>query len=157
MTSFGYQWGITGGWWYFIWFAVCGAAESCGYPPLTAVMGNWFGKKGRGVIFGAWSTHANVGNIIGVLFGYTLFDLAGFSWMTTYIVAGLFCALMGFLIFLFLVEEPAHVDLYVPELAASEEQLFKTMYNASLLTREEREHSHDVAAGAGPAAGGANA
>jgi OPA family glycerol-3-phosphate transporter-like MFS transporter 3 len=49
-------------------------------------MGNWFGKSGRGLIFGIWSATASVGNILGALmvasvlkYGYHVIKLILFS------------------------------------------------------------------------------
>ncbi|CAI9177489.1 unnamed protein product [Rangifer tarandus platyrhynchus] len=44
---------------------VNGLLQSTGWPCVAAVMGNWFGKAGRGVVFGLWSACASVGNILG--------------------------------------------------------------------------------------------
>ncbi|KAL2102449.1 hypothetical protein ACEWY4_001617 [Coilia grayii] len=45
---------------------VCnGLLQSAVWPCVVAVMGNWFGKSGRGFIFGLWSACASVGNILG--------------------------------------------------------------------------------------------
>ncbi|XP_061270878.1 sugar phosphate exchanger 3 isoform X5 [Bos mutus] len=44
---------------------VNGLLQSTGWPCVVAVMGNWFGKAGRGVVFGLWSACASVGNILG--------------------------------------------------------------------------------------------
>ncbi len=50
----------------FIW-TINGFAQSTGWPAVVAVMGNWFGKNGRGLIFGIWSANASLGNIFGAL------------------------------------------------------------------------------------------
>ena len=50
----------------FIWI-INGFAQSTGWPAVVAVMGNWFGKNGRGLIFGIWSANASLGNIFGAL------------------------------------------------------------------------------------------
>ncbi|XP_041111428.1 sugar phosphate exchanger 3 [Polyodon spathula] len=42
-----------------------GLLQSTCWPCVVAVMGNWFGKAGRGFIFGMWSACASVGNILG--------------------------------------------------------------------------------------------
>ncbi|XP_040294790.1 sugar phosphate exchanger 3 [Bufo bufo] len=47
-----------------IW-VINGLLQSTGWPCVVAVMGNWFGKSGRGVVFGLWSACASVGNILG--------------------------------------------------------------------------------------------
>uniref|UniRef100_A0A3Q3VN41 Sugar phosphate exchanger 3 n=1 Tax=Mola mola TaxID=94237 RepID=A0A3Q3VN41_MOLML len=42
-----------------------GLLQSAVWPCVVAVMGNWFGKTGRGFVFGLWSACAPVGNILG--------------------------------------------------------------------------------------------
>ena len=39
--------------------------QSTGWPGVVAVMGNWFGKKRRGLLLGVWNAHTSVGNILG--------------------------------------------------------------------------------------------
>lgn len=34
---------------------------------MVAVMGNWFGKQGRGFLMGIWNSHTSVGNILGTI------------------------------------------------------------------------------------------
>ena len=41
------------------------AQQSTGWPGTVAVMGNWFGKKNRGLFLGIWNAHTSVGNILG--------------------------------------------------------------------------------------------
>ncbi|VTJ58808.1 Hypothetical predicted protein [Marmota monax] len=52
-------------WLYCCLWIVNGLLQSTGWPCVVAVMGNWFGKNGRGVVFGLWSACASVGNILG--------------------------------------------------------------------------------------------
>uniref|UniRef100_A0A8C5L6P9 Sugar phosphate exchanger 3 n=1 Tax=Jaculus jaculus TaxID=51337 RepID=A0A8C5L6P9_JACJA len=52
-------------WLYCSLWIVNGLLQSTGWPCVVAVMGNWFGKAGRGVVFGLWSACASVGNILG--------------------------------------------------------------------------------------------
>ncbi|XP_062338807.1 sugar phosphate exchanger 3 [Osmerus eperlanus] len=42
-----------------------GLLQSAVWPCVVAVMANWFGKSGRGCVFGLWSACASVGNILG--------------------------------------------------------------------------------------------
>uniref|UniRef100_A0A3B3DJA6 Sugar phosphate exchanger 3 n=1 Tax=Oryzias melastigma TaxID=30732 RepID=A0A3B3DJA6_ORYME len=42
-----------------------GLLQSAVWPCVVAVMGHWFGKTGRGFVFGLWSACASVGNILG--------------------------------------------------------------------------------------------
>ncbi|RNA18804.1 sugar phosphate exchanger 3 [Brachionus plicatilis] len=53
--------------WYLSFWILNGFAQSTGWPAVVAVMGNWFPKSGRGLIFGIWSANASVGNILGAL------------------------------------------------------------------------------------------
>ena len=39
--------------------------QSTGWPGVVAVIGNWFGKKRRGLLLGVWNSHTSVGNILG--------------------------------------------------------------------------------------------
>ena len=41
--------------------------QSTGWPGVVAVMGNWFGKKRRGLLLGVWNSHTSVGNILGTV------------------------------------------------------------------------------------------
>lgn len=52
-------------WFYSCLWIVNGLLQSTGWPCVVAVMGNWFGKAGRGFVFGLWSACASVGNILG--------------------------------------------------------------------------------------------
>ncbi|XP_030323486.1 sugar phosphate exchanger 3 isoform X3 [Calypte anna] len=52
-------------WFYCCLWVVNGLLQSTGWPCVVAVMGNWFGKAGRGFVFGLWSACASVGNILG--------------------------------------------------------------------------------------------
>ena len=42
-------------------------SQSTGWPGVVAVMGNWFGKKRRGLLLGVWNAHTSVGNILGTV------------------------------------------------------------------------------------------
>uniref|UniRef100_A0A8C1RIN7 Sugar phosphate exchanger 3 n=1 Tax=Cyprinus carpio TaxID=7962 RepID=A0A8C1RIN7_CYPCA len=50
---------------YCILWVINGLLQSTVWPCVVAIMGNWFGKSGRGFIFGLWSACASVGNILG--------------------------------------------------------------------------------------------
>ena len=53
MISFGGTWGITSVYYYIIFFSISGFFQSIGWPSLVSVMGNWFSKESRGLVF--WS------------------------------------------------------------------------------------------------------
>ena len=41
-----------------------GLFQSTGGPVNTSIMGNWFPKKGRGLIFGLWTCHQYIGDFV---------------------------------------------------------------------------------------------
>ena len=50
---------------YFVFFLI-GLFNSIIWPTMIHMMGNWYSKKNRGLIIGAWATCANIGNIVGI-------------------------------------------------------------------------------------------
>lgn len=53
------------------WFLTCqllhGLFQATGGPVNTAIMGAWFPAKGRGLVFGLWTCHQYVGDIVAAL------------------------------------------------------------------------------------------
>lgn len=53
------------------WLLICqllhGAFQATGGPVNTAIMGGWFPAKGRGLIFGLWTCHQYVGDIVAAI------------------------------------------------------------------------------------------
>lgn len=65
------------------WFLTCqllhGAFQATGGPVNTAIMGNWYSSKGRGLVFGLWTCHQYVGDIAAAIAsGYLLHN--GYDW-----------------------------------------------------------------------------
>lgn len=87
--------------WYFFWVQViCGAVQSTGWPAVVAAVAHWFGpKSSRGVIFGFWNSHTNLGNIAGAMIAGAFVE---YNWGLSFIVPGAVIAVVGFIIFLFL-------------------------------------------------------
>jgi sugar phosphate permease len=56
MISFGGSWRITSVFYYIVFFCISGLCQSIGWPSFIAVMGNWFSKDSRGLVFGVWCT-----------------------------------------------------------------------------------------------------
>ena len=51
---------------YFIVIQVLtGVIQTTGWPAVVACVGNWFGHSKKGLIFGIWSWHTSIGNIVG--------------------------------------------------------------------------------------------
>lgn len=78
-------------------------------------MTNWFPKKGRGVIFGFWSSCVNLGNIVGTLICTFCKEVVDFNWEWTWITLNMFILLMGLLNLMFLVSKPEFVGLRIEE------------------------------------------
>ncbi|WOK92934.1 glycerol-3-phosphate transporter 1 [Canna indica] len=94
-----------------------GAFQSTGWPSVVAVVGNWFGKKNRGLIMGIWNAHTSVGNITGSLIASALLK---YGWGWSFAIPGLLMGLLGFIMFVFLPVSPEAVD------AENEDKLSKS-------------------------------
>lgn len=70
------------------------------------VIGNWFGKGKRGLIFGIWNSHTSLGNILGSLIAAEFVES---DWGLSFMVPGAIMGFAGFLIFLFLVPNPTDI------------------------------------------------
>ncbi|KAL3521421.1 hypothetical protein ACH5RR_019570 [Cinchona calisaya] len=91
---------------YLIVQMMAGLFQSTGWPSVVAVVGNWFGKKKRGLIMGIWNAHTSVGNITGSLVASALLKY-GWGWST--VVPGLAIAFIGLMVFLLLPVSPEAV------------------------------------------------
>jgi OPA family glycerol-3-phosphate transporter-like MFS transporter 1/2 len=78
----------------------------------VTVVGNWFGKGKRGLIFGLWNSHTFLGNILGSLIAGSFLAT---NWGLSFIVPAAIIGACGFLVFLFLVPKPQHVHCSLPE------------------------------------------
>lgn len=92
---------------------LAGLFQSTGWPSVVAVVGNWFGKKKRGLIMGIWNAHTSVGNITGSLVASALLK---YGWGWSFVVPGLIIATVGVLVFLFLPVSPDSVGAEEDEL-----------------------------------------
>ncbi|XP_074000170.1 major facilitator superfamily transporter 16 isoform X2 [Rhodnius prolixus] len=98
--------------WYFILVQIFGGVvQTTGWPGVVAVMGNWFGKGKRGLIFGLWNSHTSLGNVLGTLIASYFLET---NWGMSFIIPGLMIAIIGFINFLFLVENPEAVGCISP-------------------------------------------
>ena len=93
-----------------------GMFQSTGWPSVVAVVGNWFGKRKRGLIMGIWNAHTSVGNITGSLIAAGLLK---YGWGWSFAVPGLLIAFVGLLVFLFLAVSPEAVGIEKEEDEAS--------------------------------------
>ncbi|XP_070069960.1 glucose-6-phosphate exchanger SLC37A2 isoform X1 [Drosophila takahashii] len=96
--------------WYFVIVQICaGIFQTTGWPGVVALVGRWFGKSKRGLIFGIWNSHTSIGNILGTLIAAHYVES---DWALSFVVPGIIIGAVGFLLFLFLVDQPEIVGIY---------------------------------------------
>lgn len=92
---------------YFLFIQMmAGMFQSTGWPSVVAVVGNWFGKRKRGLIMGIWNAHTSVGNISGSLIAAGLLK---YGWGWSFVAPGALIAFVGLMVFLFLAVTPEGV------------------------------------------------
>lgn len=87
---------------------VSGAAQSIGWPVVVTCVSNWFSASERGLVFGLWNSHTNLGNIVGLLLAGAFVQT---DWGLSFIVPGVLTLCVGGLLFLWLVPKPSDVGL----------------------------------------------
>lgn len=80
-----------------------GIFQTTGWPGVVTLVGRWFGKKKRGLIFGIWNSHTSIGNILGTLIAAHYVET---DWALSFVIPGIIIGGVGFLLFLFLVDQP---------------------------------------------------
>lgn len=99
--------------WYFVIVqALAGIFQTTGWPGVVTVVGRWFGKSKRGLIFGIWNSHTSIGNILGSLVAAHYLET---DWSLSFIVPGCIMGFVGFVLFLFLVDAPEIVGCQVQQ------------------------------------------
>ncbi|EEF30601.1 Glycerol-3-phosphate transporter, putative [Ricinus communis] len=106
LFGMGYFWNIHVFWFYLLMQMLAGLFQATGWPSVVAVIGNWFGKRKRGLIMGVWNAHTSVGNISGSLLAASVLD---YGWGWSFILPGGFIVMGGILVFLFLAAYPEDV------------------------------------------------
>uniref|UniRef100_A0A8C6GCW4 Sugar phosphate exchanger 3 n=1 Tax=Mus spicilegus TaxID=10103 RepID=A0A8C6GCW4_MUSSI len=102
-------------WFYCGLWIVNGLLQSTGWPCVVAVMGNWFGKAGRGVVFGLWSACASVGNILGAFLASSVLQ---YGYEYAFLVTASVQFAGGIVIFFGLLVSPEEIGL--PSIGAEE-------------------------------------
>ncbi|KAM9823632.1 sugar phosphate exchanger 3 [Neosynchiropus ocellatus] len=85
-----------------------GLLQSAVWPCVVAVMGNWFGKTGRGFIFGLWSACASVGNILGAFLASSVLQ---YGYEYAFLVTSVVQFAGGVVVFFGLLTSPKEVGL----------------------------------------------
>ena len=103
--------GVYNKYYYGVFFMLNGLLQSTGWPTTVAIMGNWFSKSTRGVVFGFWSANASVGNIIGSVMVASVLNY-GYEYGILVTSFLLFCG--GFITFFLLIPKPEDIGLPKP-------------------------------------------
>lgn len=111
LFGMGYFWNIHAFGFFLLMQMVAGLFQATGWPSVVAVIGNWFGKRKRGLIMGIWNAHTSVGNITGSLLAASVLQ---YGWGWSFIVPGAFIFLGGVLVYLFLPAYPEDVGFPCP-------------------------------------------
>lgn len=85
-----------------------GLLQSAVWPCVVAVMGNWFGKAGRGFVFGLWSACASVGNILGAFLASSVLK---YGYEYAFLVTSVVQFAGGVVVFFGLLTSPKEVGL----------------------------------------------
>ncbi|KAG7255811.1 hypothetical protein CRUP_012845, partial [Coryphaenoides rupestris] len=84
-----------------------GLLQSAVWPCVVAVMGNWFGKSGRGFVFGLWSACASVGNILGAFLASSVLK---YGYEYAFLVTSVVQFAGGVVVFFGLLTSPKEVE-----------------------------------------------
>lgn len=106
LFGMGYFWNIHAFSFYLVMQMLAGLFQATGWPSVVAVVGNWFGKRKRGLIMGVWNAHTSVGNISGSLLAVSVL---GYGWGWSFIVPGALIIFGGLIVYLFLAAYPEDV------------------------------------------------
>ncbi|GLT91127.1 hypothetical protein SLE2022_090310 [Rubroshorea leprosula] len=109
LFGMGYFWNIHVFWYFLVMQMLAGLFQATGWPSVVAVIGNWFGKRKRGLIMGVWNAHTSVGNISGSLLAACVLD---YGWGWSFIVPGALIVLGGILVYLFLAAYPEDIGFH---------------------------------------------
>ncbi len=88
-----------------------GLFQSTGWPSVVSIMANWYGKGKRGLIMGIWNAHTSLGNILG---SFTAAAALSYGWGWSFLLPAIGMAVIGVLVWLFLVIQPSDVGLPSP-------------------------------------------
>lgn len=87
--------------------AGAGIFQTTGWPGVVSLIGRWFGRAKRGLVFGIWNSHTSIGNILGTFIAAKYVES---NWAYSFIVPGILIAIVGFILFLFVVDSPEMIQ-----------------------------------------------
>jgi OPA family glycerol-3-phosphate transporter-like MFS transporter 1/2 len=110
-----------------------GAFQATGGPVNTAIMGNWFPAKGRGLVFGLWTCHQYIGDIAAAIFSAYILH-SGFDWRWCIIVPAIINGIWALINFL---QVPNNPEEFGIETEASKAAAAKVASGSSLDDKKE--------------------
>ncbi|EDW73917.2 uncharacterized protein Dwil_GK21661 [Drosophila willistoni] len=126
---------------YFILVQIgAGIFQTTGWPGVVTLVGRWFGKSKRGLIFGIWNSHTSIGNILGTLIAAHYVET---DWAMSFVVPGIIIGAIGFLLFLFLVDQPEIVGCH-RENSQHEQRRLTNESDAENNDNDEEEARHNA-------------
>ena len=109
-----------GNFFYLLIYVIFGFFQSTGGPVGTAIMGNWFCDKdsqaNRGIIFGTWTCHQYLGDIVAALCTAAILQL-GLTYWWALVVPAICNILWGVLTMHGLTPDPAEMGINVSDLS----------------------------------------
>ena len=91
--------------WYFVVIQVLMGLSQTGLPAVITVVGQWYGSTKKGLIFGFWSWHTSVGNIVGAAVAGAFVE---HDWSLSFIVPGFICIGVAIMVFILLIPSMYH-------------------------------------------------
>ncbi|XP_007578357.1 sugar phosphate exchanger 3 [Poecilia formosa] len=118
-----------------------GLLQSAVWPCVVAVMGNWFGKAGRGFVFGLWSACASVGNILGAFLASSVLK---YGYEYAFLVTSVVQFAGGVVVFFGLLTSPKEVGLHLESETRLSPVETDTDSHRPLMSDEEEENEQQV-------------
>lgn len=84
-----------------VFMSVNGFFQATGWPGIMGIFGNWFTNTKKGLLMALWAMSGNIGNILSTNVCNVLENL-GFSWVSNFMVTGIFGVAVALCILLFL-------------------------------------------------------
>lgn len=97
--------------------ALNGLLQSFAWAVNFGILGNWFPKKGRGILVGIWATNPSLGDIIGNQLYIAFTKENSLHWGYTFITLGCLIECIALLNFCCLVEYPISLGIVINEKA----------------------------------------
>lgn len=115
MLALGGQFGVERIIYYYFVFFLIGLFSSILWPSIIHMLANWYSKKNRGLIIGAWATCANIGNIIGIQIAAILIKHFNNQWQYLIFINSGIMILASLSCWTWLVPHPSRIGLSIFE------------------------------------------